>query len=69
MTTKHMTTNSDLPRVGDHVRRGKGKTIWEVISVDDNFISLRSTTQAWTKSSVVTGKASTLTPVDRAPVH
>ncbi|WP_394276221.1 hypothetical protein [Luteococcus sp.] len=50
--------------MGDLVRRGRGVTVWRVVSISDQFISLLSTKDGWTTSSVQPHKASTLTLVD-----
>lgn len=53
-------------QIGDVVRRGKGKTLWRIASIDAHFISLESVTQSWTKQSVTLDKAHTLTVVTTA---
>lgn len=62
-TTPHQ--EEDMPihpfHVGDTVRRGRGKTLWTITEIDDHYISLLSTTDGWTKASVTTDKAHTLT--------
>lgn len=50
--------------VGDHVRRGRGKTQWQITDISEHFISLRSLADGWTKASVTHDKAHTLTRID-----